>query len=343
MTHKNGRKKISHRFKLLRSYLKRNTTCPGLPIFVTISPTSRCNLKCPMCPRAISEFSDTDIDSTLFQKIVEEGAPYFQFVYLMGGGEPLLNNHLFEMVRECKAKDFRTGFSTNATLLRHGRIDDVFESGLDYIILAFDGATPEVYEKYRPGARFDTVRNNILRFLKRKRERHSRIWVTIQMVRLPANESQIPDFKKLWNVKGVNDIRIKEDEIGIEGVCLDERNIPRPRRNPCHFLWQGPIYIDETGGVYPCCYMWDMDPVGNVQEQTLQEIWSNDAMQALRKAHADGDLSDFPECVQCKAPRPRLPLIVGSFLINTFRVRRLIPFIEKLSLRYKISLFEDRK
>lgn len=294
-----------------------------------------------MCPRAISTFANRDIDYPLFQKIIDEGAPYFQFVYLMGGGEPLLNPDLFRMVRECRRLGLGTGFSTNATLLRDETIEEVFDSGLDYIILAFDGTTPEVYEKYRQGARFSVTRQNILSFLKRKAELNSRIRVTLQMVRLPGNRHQVPDFFRMWHIRGVDDIRIKEDEIGVVGETFKSAVLP-PRRNPCHFLWQGPPYIDETGDVYPCCYMWDTSPLGNVREDPLQRIWNNKEMQALRAAHVAGRLEKYPLCRSCLAPRPRRAAITGSFLIDPRRLRQLIPLVERLALRHRISFFEDR-
>jgi len=332
---------LMHRLRLLRAYGQGRIIVPGLPMYVTISPTSRCNLHCPMCPRAISTFANRDMEYPLFQKILAEGAPYFQFVYLMGGGEPMLNPDLFRMVRDCARQNLGTGFSTNATLLRDAAIEEVFDSRLDYIILAFDGTTPEVYEKYRQGARFETTQANIHRFLQRKVERKSRIRVTLQMVRLPGNRHQVADFFRMWNIRGVDDIRIKEDEIGVAGETLKTGELS-PRRNPCHFLWQGPPYIDETGDVYPCCYMWDTAPLGNVREEELQNIWNNDAMQALRSAHVAGDLEKLPFCQTCLAPRPRRPVIVGSFLVDPRHVRRLIPLVERLALRHRISFFEDR-
>ena len=296
-----------------------------------------------MCPRAISEFGNIDMELDLFQKIIDDGASFLEFVYLVGMGEPLMNPNIFKMVRYCKAKGIRTGISTNATLLRGEKIEEVFASGLDYIILAFDGATPKVYEKYRKGALFETTKNYILKFLERKKELKSPITVTVQMVRLPDNKDQVSDFYQLWNIQGVDSIRIKEDEICIDGVCLDERKGTAPRRNPCHVLWQGPAYIEENGDFYPCCSMWRSEPFGNVREYPIAYIWNNNKMQAIRRAHVTGNLSAFPECISCKAARPRLPLIVGSFLVDIYRVRRIIPMVERISLLYKIPLFEDRK
>jgi len=293
-----------------------------------------------MCPRAISEFGNKDIDFALFHKIIDEGCHFAESAVLYGGGEPLLNPEIFRMIRYCKEKNLRTEISTNATLLKGDTIEEIFDSGLDYIILAFDGATPEVYEKYRKGAKFEITRRNILNFLQRKKERNSSLTVIIQMVRLPENQHQIKDFMKLWNIKGVDSIRIKEDEICIDGVSLNDRKKRALRRNPCHLLWQGPLFISENGDVYPCCYMWRSEPVGNLQKESLLQIWNNKKMMAIRDAHIKKNLSGYPDCISCKAASPRLGLIIGSFLTDPYRVRRIIPLIEKLSLIHKIPFFD---
>ncbi|HQO25018.1 MAG TPA: radical SAM protein [Acidobacteriota bacterium] len=333
--------RTTHRLRLLQSYLRRRIVCPGLPVTAIISSTSRCNLRCPMCPRAISEFGNADIEFDLFRKVIDEGSRYFEFAVLQGAGEPLLNKDIVRMVRYCKERGIRAGFSTNATLLRGDRVDELLLAGLDYIILAFDGATPEVYERYRSGAHFEETHRNIVAFLQRKRELRSPIHVTVQMVRLPDNDAQIPQFRKMWRVPGVDQVRIKEDEIGVANVCLPAAPTAKAK-NPCHYLWQGPIYIEETGNVFPCCHAWTGQPLGNIREESLERIWNSERMQAMRAAHIRGDASAFPECCGCMAARPRLPLIVGSFLVDMYSVRKIIPLIERLNLLFRFALFEKR-
>jgi radical SAM protein with 4Fe4S-binding SPASM domain len=334
----------THRIKLLMSYLKKGVICPGLPPNVIISSTSRCNLRCPMCIRTILKFDNKDIAFDLFRKIIDEGVPYFEFVILYGAGEPLMNPKIFDMVRYCKVNGLNVSFSTNATLLKGVATEQVFESGLDDIILAFDGATPHAYETCRKGARFSDTRDNIIDFLERKSELHSDIVVTVQMVRLPNNHTQIFDFIKLWNIKGVNSVRIKEDEVSVDGFCLDQGKSSPKNQNPCHILWQGPIYIEENGDVYPCCYMRRSSmPVGNIQDAPLKDIWNNDRMRKLRQAHVTGNGHIYPECSNCRAVKPRLPLIIGSFLLNSSMVRRIVPVVERLSLFYRIPFFKGMR
>ena len=88
--------------------------------------------------------------------------------------------------------------STNATLLDDKRSDMLLDSGLDYLILAFDGATKETYEKYRVGAEFERTREYILNFLKKKRDRRSSIFTVVQMVLLKDNQHEVDAYRKLW-------------------------------------------------------------------------------------------------------------------------------------------------
>ena len=63
-------------------------------------------------------------------------------------------------------------------------------------------------------------------------------------------------------------------------------------------------------------------------------------MQAMRRAHASGDESPFPECVDCSYSRPTLPLIIGGFMLDPFLVGRLMPIAEKLAYWHSLPLYE---
>jgi hypothetical protein len=88
--------------------------------------------------------------------------------------------------------------------------------------------------------------------------------------------------------------------------------------------------------------MWRGEPLGNVNQQPLAEIWNNEKMRALRQAHIDGTSDRYPDCANCHAPKPRLPVILGSFVANGFAVRKWIPVLERLLPTLKIPAFEGR-
>ena len=334
--------RVRNRWRLLSGYLMGRSDLNGFPITLIIENTAKCNLKCPMCPREFGYYPPEDFDFDLFKRIIDEVRFQTELVFPWGGGEPLMNPDLYQMIRYCKDADIYTVVSTNATLLNEERSRLLLDSGLDHLIIAFDGATPEVYEKYRKGAKFEKVRKNILRFLEIKCESRPDLFVVIQMVRLPENQHQIKDFHRLWAVNGVDEIRIKEDEIVIPEVALEERVKHDRRRNPCYQLWQGPATINYKGDFFPCCHTWQSKPFGNVREQTVHELWNSPAMNRMRDAHVRGDLSEYPDCQNCHAPNPRLPVILGSFMVDMFKLRQWIPRMEKMAIFYRIPLFRDR-
>jgi radical SAM protein with 4Fe4S-binding SPASM domain len=331
--------RLQNRLGLLRSYLAKRSYVPGGPVTVTVECTAKCNLACPMCVRATTYFPPRDMDLSLFQKIIDDGKDCLEFAAAYGAGEPLLNPDLAQMIAYCRQRGIPTGISTNATILSETVSRNLMAAGLNCIIFAFDGATRKIYEKYRTGSDFDSVRENILRFLQIKREMHSDIFCILQMVRLRDNKHEVPDLLRMWRVKGIDAIRIKKDEVHNE-ECAVSKPAYRPTNRPCDLLWRGPMYIHYDGTVFPCCYIFPDEAIGNMKRLALKEIWNSDRMIQLRKAHIQGDLSGYRACQSCPATRPILALSWGSFLFNMFTVRKALPFFERMVQIRNISFFE---
>lgn len=334
--------RLRNRAAIVWSYMAGRAIVRGGPKYVLLEATGKCNLFCPMCPRELVHFEPVDMPMPLFEKVVEEARAYLEFTIPYGGGEPMLNPRIFDMIRFCRKRNIRVGFSTNGTQNDPERNRKLLDAGLDYIIFAFDGASKETYEKYRKGAVFEETREKILEFLRMKVETGAKTFTIVQMVRLKDNAHEVDAFRAMWNIPGVDQVRIKEDEMRFEGIAIPGLSVPPKRRNPCHLLWQGPAYVHHDGNVFPCCYMWRGEPLGNVNQQPLAEIWNNDRMQALRQAHIDGRSDSYRDCAACHAPRPRLPVILGSFVADGFAVRKLIPLVERLAVSLRIPVFESR-
>jgi radical SAM protein with 4Fe4S-binding SPASM domain len=78
----------------------------------------------------------------------------------------------------------------------------------------------------------------------------------------------------------------------------------------CHMPWQQMV-IDSTGNVAPCCYWGAYDntnpPIGNLNENTIEQIWNNDRFQRLRQGMAAGDL-ELAGCARCYAVQQGMAL-----------------------------------
>jgi hypothetical protein len=293
-----------------------------------------------MCLRAIRRLDGPDMEFDLFKKIIDGSSPYLQYVSLDGPGETTMNLAAFRMIRYARSKGVRVMFSTNCTLLDSTMADAIMDSGLDLIIFSVNGATPEVYESVHGQACFDQVVANITGFLEQKRRRRSPILTMLQMVILDETRSQIGSFYRRWRgVPGVDIVRVKKDVL--RGNTFGGGETARHRKNPCSRLWHGPAYIDTDGSVYASPgVLYKAGPVGDLKSHSLSEIWNGEPMQAMRRSHIAGDVSCFPECVDCAYLQPRLPLTAAGFLVDPFTAGKLLPLAEKLAFWYRLPIFE---
>ena len=113
------------------------------------------------------------------------------------------------------------------------------------------------------------------------------------------------------------------------------------RRNPCHLLWRGPLYVRYDGLAYPCCYMYD-EPPGRRSEEAVRHgsLELRRDGQAARSApqgrpFSVSSLPDLPG----RASKSRA--FYGSLALNSLTVRKAVPAMEKLARFYNIGVFEE--
>jgi len=322
--------RLANRAKLLWSYLRRRERVPALPVEYIVETTAKCNIYCPMCPRETHPQPKEDMPSEIFERLVKGSAKTGEHMMLIGLGEPLLDPRIFDRIEYCERHGISTLISTNGTLLDEKLADRLLRTPLAHITLSFDGASKETFEYYRKGARFERVRDNFIRFARMKHERGSKMQVMVQMVRMPGNAHEADEFRRFWSaVEGVDQVRVKEDETNVmqpEG----ERN---GSARPCHYLWRGAMYVKQDGRVFPCCqsYMLDGAPVGDLNEESIEEIFNSPEMRRLRRLHAEGRAGEIDMCARCCTAVPHPLLVAGSLVLHGKWVRRIMPVVERLA------------
>jgi radical SAM protein with 4Fe4S-binding SPASM domain len=170
-----------------------------------------------------------------------------------------------------------------------------------------------------------------------KHERGSRLQVVVQMVRMEGNAAEVDDFVRFWSAfPGVDQVRVKEDETNL--MRPDAGHAAEEWKHPCHYLWRGPVYVKQSGDVYPCCqsYMLDGRPVGNLADQSLHQIWNSEEMVRLRALHTAGRAGEIDMCARCCTTIPHPVLVAGSLLLHGRTVRRLLPMVERLTYLSKL-------
>jgi len=108
------------------------------PLRITLHPTSRCNFKCSYCHVATGLNQDVDtLEFDEWKKMVEKIRPLS--VVSFTGGEPLLFKNIDVLIRKAKKRLCIATLVTNGSLLTDSKIDDLYNSGLDYLMISIDG------------------------------------------------------------------------------------------------------------------------------------------------------------------------------------------------------------
>ncbi|MEI7624495.1 MAG: SPASM domain-containing protein, partial [Actinomycetes bacterium] len=182
------------------------------------------------------------------------------------------------------------------------------------LMIAIDGTTKEVYEQIRLSSQheFEEVVENARSFLERKRGMsRSKPHTILSIIVMDETQSQLDDFESFWKMAGADEVLFKRFGTwgnqfdGLLELVEDAGVVAQPRENPCYFLWESMV-VSWNGLVVPCCNDYDAKEVlGDVNHQTLKEIWNGEAYQRLRKNELGG-CNDSSLCAGCdQAPGHR--------------------------------------
>jgi radical SAM protein with 4Fe4S-binding SPASM domain len=298
--------RISNAYKIWRSYhTSKKSGVPnvkGLPISLSIEPTTSCNLRCPECPSGLRNFTRPTgaLEMPLFKKIIDETESHLQYLTFYFQGEPYLNPAFLDMVKYASDKKIYTSTSTNAHYLNDENAKKTIESGLDRLIISIDGTTQEIYEQYRVGGQLNKVLEGTQNIIKWKKElRSSTPYIIFQYLVVKPNEHQIADAQRLADELGVDELVLKTAQIydyknGSDLIPENEKysrykknstgayTIKNNLDNQCWKMWHSSV-ITWDGNVVPCCFDKDAKySMGNVQTDTFQNIWNNEKYQTFR-------------------------------------------------------------
>ncbi|MCS7037031.1 MAG: SPASM domain-containing protein [Saprospiraceae bacterium] len=275
----------------------------GMPISISIEPTTACNLRCPECPSGLRAFSRPtgNVRADFFRRIVDELSRDTYSLYFYFQGEPYIHPEFFDMVRYAHERGLFTATSTNGHFLDAERARRTVESGLDRLIVSVDGLTQETYERYRVGGHLARVVQGIreLAYWKR-RLRSRRPHVIVQFLVFRHNESQINAFRRSALGWGANEIRLKSAQVydyqhGNPLIPEQERYARYVRQpngtwaprhalaNRCWRLWHASV-ITWDGIVVPCCFDKDAQHrLGDLKTAPFRDIWHGAAYRQFRQ------------------------------------------------------------
>lgn len=286
---------------------------PAAPLILMIEPSSRCDMACRMCPVILNKTNRAkgDMSLDIFRKTISQIGDRLLAVALWNYGEPLLNPDIFSMISCAHARSIITLMSTNGLSLNREKINWLLDSGLDFLIVSFDGATKETYDKFRGEGNFDRVLNNLSLLTKVKRSRRAKSpFVDLQCIVMKENEHQIEDMRRLAEEIGVDKLSFKK--FTYVGGAESKEFLPSKEEYIFgKYKYKGESYvsgclrvIDSSvilwdGTVVPCCG--DLSfayKFGNINDHKFMDIWNSDRYIAFRKnaLHNIGSLAICRTC-----------------------------------------------
>lgn len=258
--------------------------CPSI---IQIESSTVCNARCLFCPHSKMTREHGVMSDVIFHKIVKEGKEMGvkHFTPFLNG-EPFLFPKIFEWLDYLKKERVETHLFTNASLLNKEKIDRlVVYKHIKFVYCSFHGATKETYQRVMGNLNFEKTKENI-KYLIAK----ASFPVYASMVVFEENVHEKEEFKKMWG-KYTNFTRLFN-----WGGNIKSKYERTGTRVPCErvmrymtILWDGRVCL--------CCMDSDGEVIlGNLNKQSLREIWENN--QWLRDKHQNLDF-DTKLCRSC--------------------------------------------
>lgn len=292
------------------------------PRSVAIDIVSVCNLRCPLCsvPPFITKENAAGnfMDLGLYRAILGNIGGFAPELTLVYAGEPFLHPHFTEMV-DLAAPDYHVTTISNATLLDDANVAAMVDN-LDFLQISCDGHGKESYEKYRVGANYDKVRENILRLLAaKKRSRSGLPVVTVTYLINAYNEHEAQACRRFWLDAGAERFYAKYINLNVhrrlDGKTEEDLAhwLPKDRRlslyreeadgslafkerpAPCATHLSPIVRCD--GEVLLCCHdIFNTVKIGNLAETPLADLWNSRKYREIRRCARERTL---PVCAKC--------------------------------------------
>lgn len=298
----------------------------GNPVVVDIEPSNICNFRCPHCEVTYTRRKKKNLDLEQF-KVIIRNFPYALRVKLQGEGEPFINNILYDLIEYTCSEGVWCEVFTNGSILDMERLKSLEQFKNFKLVVSFDAADKATFEKIRPGSDFGMILDNIGRITG-----NTTIEVAAWMLLLEENKEQVEEVIHLLAEKEVRSLGLQRLFFSFDKRAVDvkktgkwiNRALPEKayesyrecagkvgvqltvsdklydRGYLCPWPWMG-VFVDTSGNVVPCCRIGDADvcSMGNLNEESMDEIWNSEVYRDFRRKHIADDLPEY--CSACYA------------------------------------------
>ena len=291
--------------------------------------TSRCNDRCIHCyiPSKKKNFGK-DLSYEQVCNIIDQFAEMGGLCVTLSGGEVFLHRDIIRILQYCREKDMEICILSNLIALKDIQIPFIKAANVSYIQASLYSMNPDIHDsittikgshKKTKDAIEKLIEADIpvqisCPLMKANKEGYKDILTYAQSLQIKAFTDYIMMARADFNTENLtNRLSIQETEKVIRDIIefdidysrwvkekrpiLENVDIERYSKQPLCGVGINSICIADNGDIYPCPG-WQSLSIGNLNKQTLKDIWENsENLLRLRKiTHGD-----FPECLKCEA------------------------------------------
>ena len=272
------------------------------PEIFQIENTNLCNAKCIMCPHTIMKRKGKIMGFEEFKRIINqvmEAYPIKRFT-ITGFGEPTIDKGVIQKI-EYVNKNYPSvnlELYTNGGLLTKELTEKLLKTNITKITFSING-TRKNYEKI-VGISYEKTKQNVLYFLKRKKELNSKVMTNVSAMILKENKEDIKEFLKFWEPLS-DSVRVyaPSNWAGkLKNLAVINNPPFKKKRWPCLALWKN-ITVDVDGNIIMCCRDYESKvKFGNLLKENIKEIRKSKKFQELLKKQL-GFNFNTPICSTC--------------------------------------------
>lgn len=286
------------------------------PWTMFLEPTNSCNARCAYCPTGDTELlrkvgrKNTLMKLDLWKKIVDDMREFPRRVKRINtykDGESLLHPLYCQMIRYLRDANVTETIwtKTNGIPLNPELNTRLVSCGLDMIGISVQHVNAQgFYDIAKVRIDYDNYRANVLDLFQRSRDTGVQISAKIADVGLSDADKQkfIDDFSDRcdfiaieglhgWSASDMKDWRLGTDN-SFDG-SLRTHKIACP-------LTMYMLTVNSNGDISVCNDDFaHYHQLGNVNNESLMDIWHGDKLRAFRLMHLEGRRSENPACGPC--------------------------------------------
>lgn len=320
--------------KLLEEKPKELIKYYGKPFYVYLSLSNLCNANCIFCDVRKNKDKENKISvKKLIDELSNLGTKYIHFT---GGGEPFINDDIFEYLDYCTKKDIKIIIISNGLNLDEEKIKRLSKYSIKSFFFSIDSYDKNIHDTLRG---INGIWNKVTNNIDLLKKYIPNIKITINHV---LNTKNIDDFdkfielKKDYNFDYINPIVIKDyDELFFTSNQIQNYNnninyyYELAKKYNIEFLCDNIdffkndnvfsdgdrldnidlkciypsfcAFIDcPTGFVYPCDCSIHRDrkiyKIGDLSLNSFYEIWNGEKRKNLRKSLLNSELNCKTKC-----------------------------------------------